>query len=150
MEDGGMSSMSFLLFVAVMTAVASVLQARFMGAMDQSMGTAESVFITYGLGGLLVGLFMLYLRGGNLGAWGTLPWYVFTAGVMGLIIVSGIAYTVPRLGFVATFTVLTTTQFTLAAVFDHFGLLGSDVRPLDSYRLLGVLILLVGAWLILR
>lgn len=145
-----MSSISFLLFVAVLTAVASVLQARFMGVMDQSMGTAESVFITYGLGGLLVGLFMLYLRGGNLSAGGALPWYVFTAGIMGLIIVGGIAYTVPRLGFVATFTVLTTTQFALAAVFDHFGLLGSDIRPLDSYRLLGVLILLVGAWLILR
>jgi uncharacterized membrane protein YdcZ (DUF606 family) len=33
---------------------------------------------------------------------------------------------------------------------DHFGLMGAAVRPVDSLRLLGIALLLVGAWLTLR
>ena len=40
-----------------------------MGLMDKQIGTLEGVFITYGGGGLLVGLAMLLSRGGNLAAW---------------------------------------------------------------------------------
>ncbi|MCB0037775.1 MAG: DMT family transporter [Anaerolineales bacterium] len=144
-----MNSIVYLL-IPVLVAVAAVLQARFMGTLDQTMGTAENVFITYAGGGLLAALFMLYLRGGNLSAWTGVPWYAFLPGVMGLIIVTGIGFTVPRLGFVTTFTVITVIQFTLAALFDHFGLLGSDIRPLDGGRLVGIVVLLVGVWLILR
>lgn len=144
-----MNSIAYLL-IPVLVAAAAVLQARFMGTLDQTMGTAENVFITYAGGGLLAALFMLYLRGGNLGAWTGVPWYAFLPGVMGLVIVTGIGYTVPRLGFVVTFTVITVAQFALAALFDHFGLLGSDIRPVDGGRLVGIAVLLLGAWLVLR
>jgi len=33
---------------------------------------------------------------------------------------------------------------------DHFGLLGAAARPLEMSRLLGMAILLVGIWLIIR
>ncbi len=121
-----------------------------MGVMDKSMGTVESVFITYGSGGLVIGLTMLALRGGNLAAWKGVPWYVLTAGILGLIIVGTIGFSVPRLGIVPAFTVLVATQFIVGALIDHFGLLGADLRPLDLPRAIGVLIVLVGIWLILR
>ena len=145
-----MNNLGFVIFVAVLAGGAAVLQGRFMGNMDQAMGTWESVFITYGSGGLLVGLFMLYLRGGNLTLWQEVPWYSFFAGVMGLVIVSGIGYAVPRLGLVGTFTGFTAAQFILAAIFDHFGWLTTDIRPLGASQLMGMAILLLGAWLILR
>lgn len=144
-----MNSIGYLL-IPVLIATAAVLQARFMGTLDQTMGTAENVFITYGGGGLLAALFMLYLRGGNLTSWVNVPWYAFLAGVMGLIIVTGIGFTVPRLGFVTTFTLITVTQFTLAALFDHYGLLGSDIRPINGGRFVGIVVLLIGSWLVLR
>ncbi|HRQ38328.1 MAG TPA: DMT family transporter [Chloroflexota bacterium] len=136
--------------IAILGGVAVVIQARFNGIMDRGMGTLESVFITYGLGGLIIALVMIGLRGGNLAAFRTAPWYVALAGVCGLVIIGAISYSVPRLGLAVAFTVMVTTQFVLGAVFDHFGWLGGEIRPLSLQKAAGILILLLGVWLIIR
>ena len=145
-----MTTFLALVLVAIVGGVAVVLQAQFMGVMDQQIGTLESVFITYGSGGLLVGLTMLLLRGGNLAAWRGVPPYVLVTGMLGLIIVGTIGYVTPRLGLVTAFTILIATQFLLGGIIDHFGWFGAEVRPLDLTKLLGVGVLMLGVWLIIR
>ncbi len=145
-----MTTFLALVLIAIVGGIAIVLQAQFMGVMDQQMGTIESVFITYGSGGLLVALTMLLLRGGNLAAWQAVPPHAFLAGVLGLIIVSTIGYVTPRLGLVTAFTILIATQFVISSLIDHFGWFGAEIRPLDTTRLLGMGILLLGVWLIIR
>jgi transporter family-2 protein len=139
-----------LVILAAIGGVAVALQGQFMGLMDKAMGTKESVFITYATGGLLVALVMLATGGGNLKAWRQVPWYSLTAGLFGLVIVGAIGYTVPRLGLSKAFTVMIAAQFIVAAVLDHFGLLGATVRPMELSRLLGMCILILGVWLIIR
>lgn len=145
-----MSNLLFLLLVATIGGIAVTLQAQFMGVMDHNIGTLESVFITYGSGGLLIGLAMLVLRGGNLAAWQAVPRYSLLAGVTGLVIVGTIGYTVPRLGLVTSMTLIVAAQFASAAALDHFGVLGATLRPLDWSRLAGMLVVLLGVWLIVR
>ncbi len=118
-----MSNLSLLIFLAVIGGVAVTLQGQFMGLMDQQMGTRESVFITYASGGILIGLAMLAARGGNLKAIQQVPWYALSSGVLGLVIVATIGYTVPRLGIAKAFTIIIAAQFLVAAFVDHFGLM---------------------------
>ena len=139
-----------LLLVAAAGGIAITLQGQFMGLMDRSLGTLESVFITYGSGGLAIGLAMLYYRGGNLGQWQQLPWWVMTSGLIGLVIVGSIGYSVGRLGVVAAFLLITSVQFISGALIDHFGLFGAEVRALDLSKLLGIGAMMLGVWLILR
>ena len=145
-----MSNFLLLVIIAIIGGVAVTLQAQFMGVMDQSLGTLESVFITYGSGALLMGLIMLIARGGNLHAWRTLPWHVLLAGAAGLLIVGGLSYVTPRLGLVTTFTIFVAAQFVFGALMDHFGLLGATVRPINFSTLAGMVIVLVGVWLIVK
>jgi transporter family-2 protein len=145
-----MTTFLVLVFLAVVGGVAVVLQAQFMGVMDQQIGTIESVFITYGSGGLLVGLTMLLLRGGNLAEWRNVPPYILITGILGLIIVGTIGYVTPRLGLVTAFTILIATQFVLGGVIDHFGWFGAEIRPLDPTKLFGMGVLLLGVWLVIR
>jgi transporter family-2 protein len=145
-----MTTFLALVMLAIVGGVAVVLQAQFMGVMDQQIGTIESMFITYGGGGLLVGLTMLLLRGGNLAEWRGVPPYVLITGILGLIIVGTIGYVTPRLGLVTAFTILIATQFVLGGVIDHFGWFGAEIRPLDPTKLLGVGVLMLGIWLIIR
>lgn len=144
--------MNYLLVVsvAVLGGIAVVVQAQFNSIMDKGMGTLESVFVTYGLGGVIVGLVMLVARGGNLRAITDLPWYVALAGLCGLVIIGSISYTVPRLGLVTAFTVIVVTQFVLGALFDHWGVMGVEIRPLSLQKISGIFILLIGVWLIMR
>lgn len=145
-----MTTLIPLIIVAVIGGIAVTLQAQFMGVMDKTLGTVESIFITYGSGGLLIGLAMLFQRGGNLAAWPSVPWYALSAGVVGLVIVGTIGYSTARLGVVAAFTIIVATQFIVGAILDHFGLLGADLRPLNLSRLAGMAVLLFGVWLIVR
>jgi transporter family-2 protein len=139
-----------LIIIATIGGIAVTLQAQFMGIMDKSIGTLESVFITYGSGGLIVGIAMLISRGGNLSAWGSVPLYALTSGVLGLIIVGTIGYSTPRLGLVTAFTILVASQFIAGALLDHFGILGAELRPINLSRLAGIGVMLLGVWLIVR
>ena len=145
-----MSSMGGLFFLAAVCGVAVTLQGQFMGLMDQQMGTRESVFITYVSGGILIALIMLAARGGNLKAIQQVPWFAFSAGILGLVIVATIGYTVPRLGIAKAFTIIVAAQFLVAALIDHFGLMGAAVKPMDLSRLGGMACLVCGVWLMVR
>ena len=59
-----MNSTAVLAGIAMVGGMAVALQGQFMGQMDRNIGTAESVFITYGIGFVIVGLLMLFLKGG--------------------------------------------------------------------------------------
>ena len=145
-----MGSSSLLMIVAAIGGVTVALQAQMMGLLDETIGTLEGVFITYVSGGLLIAIPMLFMRGGNLGAWQSVPWYAYSSGALGLIIVGAIGYSAPRLGLVATFTIIVSAQFVVAALIDHFGVLGAATRPLDLSRMLGISLLLAGIWLTVR
>jgi len=145
-----MNSYLGLIIIAVVGGVAVALQGQFMGLIDKGIGTRESVFITYASGGVLAGLVMLASRGGNLRSWQEVPWFAFSAGMLGLVIVTTISYTVPRLGLSKAFTIIVASQFITAALLDHFGVLGAVMRPLDLSRLLGFGVLILGVWLIMR
>ena len=118
-----MNSYPALIIIAAIAGVTIALQGQFMGLMDKVIGTGESVFITYASGGILAACAMLASRGGNLCAWPKVPWYALSAGVLGLVIVAAIGYTVPRLGLSKAFTIIVAVQFFTIAVVDHFGLL---------------------------
>ncbi|RPJ69961.1 MAG: DMT family transporter [Desulfobacteraceae bacterium] len=140
----------FLAAIAAIGGVVTAFQAHFMGILDKRIGTLESVFITYFSGGVLIGLIMLVQRGGNLASGEAVPWYTYTAGVLGLVIVGALAFSVPRLGLVAAFTVFIAAQVLAGVLVDHFGLMGAALRPLTLARAAGVVVLLAGVWLILR
>lgn len=145
-----MNNYLLIIIVAVIGGLAVTLQAQFMGIMNKGMGTLESVFITYTGGGLVIFIIMLFARGGNLSARHSVPWYALTTGIMGLIIVGSIGFIVPRMGLVPAFTILTASQFFFASLVDNFGWFGADVKPFEPIHALGILLLLLGVWLVLR
>lgn len=138
-----------ILLVAILAGVAVALQGQFMGTMDRTAGTATSVFITYGIGGLLATAFFL-ARGGSLDRAREIPWYAWTAGVLGLVIVGGIGYAAPRIGLSRTIIVTVAAQLLAAMIIDHFGFFGAARRAVDVYRAVGFAVTLGGVWLVVR
>ena len=145
-----MSGSLSVIGIAALAGLAAVFQAQAMGLMNTRLGTLAAVVITYGLGGTVAIAIALVTRSSGLSDWRTIPVWALGAGLAGLVIVGSIAFATPRIGLVATFTVLVVSQFAFAAVIDHFGWLGAEIRHLDLSRVTGIAVLLVGTWLILR
>lgn len=135
---------------AVLCGVAVAVQAQFTGVMQRQMGTLESTFITYFSGGVVIGLVMLLARGGSLAAATGLPWYVYSAGLLGLVIIGTLSLSVGDLGLVPALVLITVSQFVVGAVINHFGLLGATVDPIDLGKVAGFALLGVGTYLVLR
>jgi transporter family-2 protein len=145
-----MSHFIVLVIIAAAGGIAVTLQGQLMGLMDRGLGTKESVFITYVGGGIIILITMLMSRGGNLKDIFKVPWYTMTSGILGLVIVGAIGYTVPRMGISKAFTIIVAFQFVVAVLLDHFGWLGAAVRPVELTRLVGIGTLILGVWLIMK
>ena len=139
-----------LVIIAAVGGIAVALQGQLMGSIDKQAGTLESVFVTYGGGGFIIGIIMILLRGGNLSGLSQVPWYTLLSGPMGLILIAAIGFSVPRLGLVPAFTILVAAQFATAALIDQFGLFGADIRPITLSRITGMLVMFLGIWLVMR
>ena len=136
--------------LAAIGGIAVTLQAQFMGIMDKQLGTLESVFITYGGGGLVVGLVMLAVRGGNLSAWREVPPFTLAAGLLGLVIVGTIGFATQKLGLVPALTIVVAAQYIAGALIKQYGWLGTPIEPLGLTRWVGMAAMLLGVWLITR
>lgn len=145
-----MTAVWVMVVVAIAGGASVALQAQLAGLVDERLGTLEAIFVTYGLGGVLAGLAILAARGGSLGQWRTVPPYAFAAGLFGLVIVGAISFSVARLGVVRALLLITVAQFVVSTLIDHFGLLGAQVQPVTAQKLAGIVLLLVGGWLVLR
>ncbi|HET9673175.1 MAG TPA: DMT family transporter [Gaiellaceae bacterium] len=78
------------------------------------------------------------------------PAWLWAAGVMGLIVIFSITYATPRIGATATIGLLIAGQLAMGAAIDRFGLFGLEQIPIGWVRLLGIVLLAVGAALSLR
>ncbi len=112
-------------------------------------GVIGSIFIVH-VGGTVAATILLALSPGNIGAWQSVPWYALGAGILGIPIVGAITFAIPRIGIFGTITLTIVAQLLTSAVLDHFGWLVPIARPMDWTRLLGMMILLFGAYLIMR
>ncbi|MFN8455410.1 MAG: DMT family transporter [Anaerolineae bacterium] len=145
-----MSLLILTVLVAILGGIIVSIQAPLVGILNQRLSTLESVFITYFGGGMLALVLLLANGGGNWANWRSIPWYGLLAGPLGLVIIGALSYTTPRLGVAATMATFMAAQLIAAAWVDHFGYLGVAVRPLDLSRVIGMMVLFVGAWLIVR
>lgn len=140
-------SMLFVILVGIAGGLAGAVQSQFLGVLEDKAGTFASTFVTYAGGGLAVGLLMLAIGGARLSDLREVPWWAFTAGLMGLVVVASLGITVSKLGLGSGLTLFTGATLILAAVIDHLGLF-ADANTLNARRLAGVAIVIFGTWLV--
>jgi len=143
--------MTFLWVVAIalVGGLAGALQSQSLGLMEQRVGTLASTFVTYAGGGLLIAVLMVTFQSGRIPELKELPWWVFTAGPMGLVVVAALGASVARFGLGAGLTLVTGSILVMGAVVEHFGWFGVG-NHIDAARLLGIGLVILGTWLVLR
>jgi transporter family-2 protein len=138
------------IIIGLIGGVAVGIQSPMAGSMGQKVGGTASSFIVHLSGAILSGVFLFIKGGEKIRDWQTLPWYMLFAGIFGLILYQTISVTLPRLGSTMMITLVIIGQLLTGMVIDHFGLMGVAVRPIDLSRLLGLIVLLAGGYLISR
>ena len=147
-----MSGNAVATVLAVAAGLAGSVQVALMSRLGERIGVLEALGFSAAVTGVLA-VAILALAHRSLAGFGRAvhqPWWMLLGGVMGLIIVFTVTYAGPRIGVAATVGILIAGQLVMGAAIDRWGLFRSERIPLHWPRLLGIVLLAVGAALSLR
>lgn len=141
-------STAVVILIGIIGGLAGAMQSQFLGVMENKVGTLASTFVTYGFGGLAIGAVMVAFGGGKWSQLRDLPWWMFAAGLFGLVVVATLGITISNLGLGAGMTLFTSATLVLAALIDNYGWFSDQARVLDGRRIAGIALVIVGTWLV--
>ena len=137
------------ILAAVAAGVAVTLQAQMLGTLEQRIGPLAAAALTFASGGL-VSLVILGIVRPDLSAWRAAPWWAWLGGTIGLGLIVGISFSIPRIGVTPTLSVVIASQVIVAVILEQTGWLDAATRTLDASRVGGLALLLIGSWLVIR
>ena len=141
------------IFLTVVAGVAIIVQQVLNANLRTAIGSAAwSGVVSYFVGLVSIAVFAVLLRE-PLPSAGTVagsPWWAWSGGVFGAIFISLAILLIPQLGAATFIAVLVAGQMLASLIFDHYGWLGLEQRPIDVPRLIGVGLLVAGVVLIRR
>jgi transporter family-2 protein len=73
-----------------------------------------------------------------------LPWWIWSGGVMGAFFVAASTFIAPQLGATTMLALILAGQVVASVLYDHFGLLGYPLHPINMQRIFGLLLLIAG------
>jgi bacterial/archaeal transporter family-2 protein len=145
-----MNNIILIILIGLAGGVAVGLQSPLASMISGQLGTLEGIFIVH-IGGAIASLIpLLFLGGGKLGNWRSVPWYALCAGIFGLVVIGAISYMIPRIGVAGSIITIVAGQLLVGTLLDQFGLLGAAQRSLDPARILGLGVVFVGVWLTVK
>ncbi len=78
----------------------------------------------------------------------TAPWYLFVGGMLGAIFVSSVIFFIPKIGVTTVLAASIAGQLIAASIIDHYGFFGINIHTISAGRIVGILLLLGGIFLI--
>lgn len=146
-----MAGTTIALTIAALSGIAMAFQGSLNAVLGRTVGIWGATLIVHVVGLLFVLLLYPLVRGsGGLSGATASPWYSYLGGILGALIVYGVARAIPKVGAAPATTTIIVGQMLAAGAVDHFGLFGLRRIPFGTEKLLGVLFLAVGGWLILK
>lgn len=115
-----------------------------------SVGTFAAAAISFAVGTAALLVVALAVGGNTVGAVRHVPWWYFLGGFIGAVFVASSLVSVRTLGAGGVVAATIAGQLTMSVVIDRFGLFGLDQKPLALTRVLGIALLALGVFLVVR
>ena len=128
------------------------LQAPINSLLGRAIGTWQAAALSFAIGTCAL-VCIAALATGGLGQIADVrgvPWYYLVGGLLGAVYVTSILVTVRTLGAGGVVAATVAGQLALSVVVDHFGLIGVTKQPVTIAKVLGVVLLGLGTYLVVR
>ncbi|WP_411168124.1 DMT family transporter [Clostridium sp. MB05] len=113
-----------------------------------------SSLISFSVGalGLLVVFIFSLLNGSttciNINNIKNIKWWMLMGGLLGAFYILMTILVPPKIGFANMLSIVICGQIVLAVIFDHFGILGNEIHLITPIRIIGVMVLVLGVYII--
>ena len=119
--------------------------------LGRETGNIAAALVSFVVGTLLLAVIVVLAgQAPGIGSTFELPWYYLLGGVLGAAYVFTALVVVSTIGAGGVAAATITGQLTAAVVLDRLGVLGLEQTPITPERAIGVVLLLVGTYLVVR
>jgi bacterial/archaeal transporter family-2 protein len=128
------------------------LQAPVNSMLGRAVGTWQAAFVSFAIGTVALA-FIAALASGGLGDVANVrnvSWVYLTGGLLGAAYVTTILVTVRTLGAGGVVAATIAGQLAVSVVVDHYGLIGVTKQPITLAKVVGVVLLGLGTYLVVR
>ena len=141
------------LVIALFSGLAIGMQSSLISIAGKNAGAFMTGLLVNAFAGMAAGLLLavIYVQQGNIAFSAIqLPTLraILVAGLLGIGIISGIAYALPKIGVAAGLSMIITGQMIMGVLVDTLGLAGGQPIPLNWSRIGGLVLLALGTWAI--
>jgi transporter family-2 protein len=134
--------MKFLVaLLAVIGGAAVAIQSQVNGGLGRKVGLMEASFLSFFIGTLILFFLTIFFGKGNLLEVTEVPRWQLIGGILGALYVCINIFAVNKIGVASTLMAIILGQILLGAVIDHFGLFGGERYPMNSNKIIAILLL---------
>jgi transporter family-2 protein len=108
-------------------------------------------FVSLSIGAVAVSLLVIFHGGlSEIKRLSETPPHLYLGGLLGAIFVGSSLFFIPRMGATAMVAAFITGQLVGSVIIDHYGLMGLTPSPLNLTRILGIILLFAGLFLVIK
>jgi transporter family-2 protein len=133
-------------FAGMLVAMQPPINAR----LGKGIGTFAAATLSFTVGTIALAIVALLAGNSHLGGLKDVPWWAFAGGFIGAVFVASSLVTVRTLGAGGVVAATIAGQLTFSVVIDKLGLFGLEQKPISATRVIGVALLAVGVFLVVR
>ncbi len=128
------------------------LQAPVNSILGRAIGTWQAAFVSFAIGAVALAAIAALATGGlgQVSGVRNVSWVYLTGGLLGAAYVTTILVTVRTLGAGGIVAATIAGQLAISIVIDHFGLVGVAKQPITALKILGIALLALGTYLVVR
>ena len=148
-----MNSYTAFIVLALLAGVAVPLQIGLNARLGRALGQPTlAALVSFGVGTTALLLYTAAQRATLPGADAAAqtPWWAWAGGAVGAFYVTSAIIAAPRLGAATLLGLIVAGQTVASLVFDHYGLLGYAVQPVNVWRVVGAALLVAGVIIVQR
>jgi transporter family-2 protein len=133
-------------FAGMLVAMQPPINAR----LGKGIGTFAAATLSFTVGTIALAIVAVLAGNSHLGGLKDVPWWAFAGGFIGAVFVASSLVTVRTLGAGGVVAATIAGQLTFSVVIDKLGLFGLEQKPISATRVIGVALLAVGVFLVVR
>lgn len=131
-----------LIFIVIAGGMGLSIEAGLLGPLGGEVGDLWATFSIFGVGAALTFLLMLFFSPRNSLSFFAQPAWQLLGGVLGPIYVIILTVVTPAIGIAMTMIGILAGQVFKSLIIDHFGLLGTSRRKIDSKRIIALIFII--------
>ena len=139
----------FIFYIlAIVAGIFLSIEGAMYAVLGDSIGELESSLNNFAIGTIILGIALLFLGKGKLSYAIKAPKWQLTGGILGVIYLTVLVFIIPMIGVGLAMGSVVVGQMIMSALIEHYGILGSEKRPLRIEKVVAIILMIVALTLI--